>query len=44
MSSTAAHPVAIIGGVLHENPFFSPPQEFLRQVLDRSGPPRAYRG
>ena len=31
------HPVAIIGGLLYENPFFVPPQEFLRQVLQRSG-------
>src|SRR2546426_1528424 len=33
------HPVAIIGGLLCENPFFAPPQEFLRQVLKRSGAP-----
>jgi hypothetical protein len=39
------HPVAIIGGLLYENPFFVPPQEFLRQVRHRSGaPPKAYRG
>jgi len=39
------HPVAIIGGLLYENPFFVPPQEFLRQVLQRSGgPPKPYRG
>jgi hypothetical protein len=38
------HPVAIIGGLLYENPFFVPPQEFLRQVRQRSGaPPKAYR-
>ena len=38
------HPVAIIGGLLYENPFFAPPQEFLRQVRQRSGaPPKAYR-
>jgi hypothetical protein len=33
------HPVAIIGGLLYENPFFVPPQEFLRQVNERSGMP-----
>jgi len=33
------HPVAIIGGLLCENPFFVPPPEFLRQVLQRSGAP-----
>jgi hypothetical protein len=39
------HPVAVIGGLLYENPFFVPPQEFLRQVLQRSGaPPQPYRG
>jgi len=39
------HPVAIIGGLLWENPFFVPPQEFLRQVLQRSGaPPNPYLG
>ncbi len=39
------HPVAIIGDLLYENPFFMPPQEFLRQVLQRSAtPPKPYRG
>jgi hypothetical protein len=39
------HPVAIIGGLLYENPFFVPPQEFLPQVLQRSGAPvKPYRG
>jgi hypothetical protein len=33
------HPVAILGGLLYENPFFVPPQEFLRQLLQRSGAP-----
>src|SRR3989441_10558220 len=38
------HPVAIIGGLLCENPFFVPPLEFLRQVLERRGtPPKPYR-
>ena len=31
------HPVAIIGGRLYENPFFSPPAEFLPQIVERSG-------
>jgi hypothetical protein len=36
--------VAIIGGLLYDNPFFVPPQEFLPQVLERSGAPlTAYR-
>jgi hypothetical protein len=39
------HPVAIIGGLLYENPFFVPPREFLPQVLQRSGVPvKPYRG
>jgi len=33
------HPVVIIGGRLYENPFFSPPAEFLRQIVERSGKP-----
>lgn len=39
------HPVAIIGCLLHENPFFVPPQEFLRKAPQHSGgPPKPYRG
>ena len=39
------HPVAIIGGLLYENPFFASPQEFLRQILQRRAvPPKPYRG
>jgi len=38
------HPVAIIGGLLYENPFFVPPQQFLRQVQQRSSAqPNPYR-
>jgi len=38
------HPVAIIGGLLYENPFFVPPQQFLREVQQRSSaPPNPYR-
>ena len=29
------HPMIIIGGVLQRNPFFTPPEEFLRQLRDR---------
>lgn len=29
------HPLVIIGGVLQENPFFVPPEEFLRELRDR---------
>jgi hypothetical protein len=31
------HPMVIIGGRLYENPFFVPPGEFLRQIIERSG-------
>ena len=38
------HPVAIIGGLLYENPFFMPPQQFLREVQQRSSAqPNPYR-
>jgi hypothetical protein len=30
------HPLAVIGGILHENPFFVPPGELLREVRDRT--------
>ena len=29
------HPMIIIGGRLHENPFFVPPEELLRELRDR---------
>jgi len=31
------HPVAILGGLLQENPFFVPPETFLRELETRSG-------
>lgn len=31
------HPVVIVGGVLQENPFFVPPDEFLRELEERKG-------
>jgi len=30
------HPMIIIGGVLQENPFFVPPDEFLRELQERA--------
>jgi hypothetical protein len=30
------HPVTIIGGILQENPFFVPPDEFLRELNERA--------
>jgi hypothetical protein len=29
------HPMIIIGGILQENPFFVPPEEFLRELRER---------
>jgi hypothetical protein len=31
------HPVAIIGGIVHENPFYVPPGELLRELRERQG-------
>jgi len=31
------HPMIIIGGILQHNPFFVPPEEFLREVRERRG-------
>ena len=30
------HPMIIIGGVLQENPFFVPPDEFLHELQERA--------
>ena len=35
MDILRTHPVAIIGGVLQENPFFVPPDQFLLEIKDR---------
>ncbi|HEU5237052.1 MAG TPA: hypothetical protein VFU37_07910 [Pyrinomonadaceae bacterium] len=32
------HPMIIIGGILQENPFYVPPQRFLRELSERLGP------
>ena len=32
------HPVVLIGGILHENPYYVPPEEFLRKRRGRQGP------
>jgi hypothetical protein len=29
------HPMVIIGGILQENPFFVPPDAFLRELRER---------
>ena len=35
MDALRTHPVVIIGGVLQENPFFIPPDEFLVEIKER---------
>jgi hypothetical protein len=30
-----SHPVAIIGGIVHENPFYGSPEELLREIQQR---------
>jgi hypothetical protein len=37
MNSLRTHAMVIIGGVLQENPFFVPPDEFLRELRERAG-------
>jgi hypothetical protein len=32
------HPVVIVGGILQQNPFYVPPEQFLREVRDRQAP------
>ena len=34
------HPVVILGGELHENPYFAPPADFLRELLARNARPQ----
>ena len=31
------HPTVIIGGILQQNPFFVPPDEFLHELRERAG-------
>jgi len=35
MDIMQTHPMVIIGGTLQENPFFVPPEEFLRELRAR---------
>ncbi len=37
MDILRTHPMVVIGGVLQENPFFVPPDEFLRELRARAG-------
>jgi hypothetical protein len=38
------HPVIVIGGVLVEKTFFTKPEDFLREVTERTSPSQPYRG
>jgi hypothetical protein len=31
-----SHPVAVVGGILQENPYFVPPEELLRELREQS--------
>ncbi len=35
MDVLRTHPKVIVGGILRENPFYVPPDEFLRDLRDR---------
>ena len=39
MDIMRTHPMVIVGGVLQDNPFFVPPDEFLRELHDRAQRP-----
>ena len=36
MDILRTHPMVLVGGLLHENPFFIPPDEFLRELRGRA--------
>jgi hypothetical protein len=33
------HPMVIIGGILQQNPFYVPPEQFLQELRERRPPP-----
>jgi hypothetical protein len=35
MDALRTHPVVLIGGLLQENPYFVPPDQFLLEIKDR---------
>jgi hypothetical protein len=41
MDVLRTHPMVILGGLLQENPFFVPPESFLRQLQERQAPSAA---
>jgi hypothetical protein len=44
MDVLRTHPLVVLGGLLQENPFFVPPDEFLREVAARRKSPNEPRG
>ena len=38
MDILRTHPMVLVGGLLHVNPFFVPPDEFLREFHERAAP------
>jgi hypothetical protein len=36
MDLLRAHPLTVMNGVLHENPFYTPPETMLRELRERS--------
>jgi hypothetical protein len=38
MDTLRTHPQVIVGGILRENPFYVPPDEFLRELDARNVP------
>jgi hypothetical protein len=40
MDMLHTHPLVILGGTVHDNPFYIPPDQFLRDLGVRSTPPR----
>jgi hypothetical protein len=36
MDIMRTHPMVIVGGVMRENPFFVPPDAFLRELRERA--------
>src|SRR5258706_232276 len=43
MDAMRVHPAVIIGGIYQENPFYVPPDEFLRELREVARPPRYHR-
>ena len=41
MDILRTHPMVIVGGILQENPFYVPPDQFLRELRERQGQPGA---